>query len=76
MRADVSWWLSLFESSYTIEESASHHRIRSHYAFFATDARTSWGMGAFLGGKSFKMSWGRVGTEAAIQLLPESQQTA
>jgi hypothetical protein len=57
MRARVSWWLSLFESSYTIEESASYHRIRSHYAFFATDACTSWGMGAFLGGKSFKMSW-------------------
>jgi hypothetical protein len=56
MRADVSWWLSLFESSYTIKESALHHRIRSHYAFFATDTCTSWGMGAFLGGKSFKMS--------------------
>jgi hypothetical protein len=57
MRANVSWWLSLFESSYTIKESASHHRIHSHYAFFATDACTSWGMGPFLGGKSFKMSW-------------------
>jgi hypothetical protein len=55
MHADVSWWLSLFESSYTIKESASHHRIRSHYTFFATDACTSRGLGAFLGGKSFKM---------------------
>ena len=57
MRADISWWLSLFNSRRTIQESASHHRVRSHYAFFATDACTSWGMGGFLGGKSFKMSW-------------------
>jgi len=57
MRADVTWWLDLFKSSYAIEESASSHKVRSHYAFFATDACTSWGMGAFLGGKFFKMSW-------------------
>jgi hypothetical protein len=57
MRADISWWLKLFQSSDTIQESASHHRTLSHYAFFATDACTSWGMGAFMGGDSFKMSW-------------------
>jgi hypothetical protein len=61
----------------TIEESASHHRICSHYAFFATDACTSWGMGAFLAaGQVFQDVLGRVGTEAAIRLLPEWQRTA
>jgi hypothetical protein len=57
MRADVSWWHNLLQSGYAIEESASHHRTRSHYSFFATDACTSWGMGAFLGGQYFKMAW-------------------
>ena len=58
MRADVTWWLNLFQSSYAIEESASIHQTRSHYAFFATDACTSWGMGAFLGIKIFQKVMG------------------
>jgi hypothetical protein len=70
MRADISWWLSLFESSYTIQESASHHRIHSHYAFFATDACTSWGMGAFLGGKSYKMSWAELAQKQQSNYFP------
>ena len=57
MRADVSWWRNLLQSSHTLEESATHLRTRGHYAFFSTDACTTWGMGAFLGGKYFKMAW-------------------
>ena len=57
MRADVTWWLNLFRSARTIQESSAHHRVLSHYAFFATDACTSWGMGGFLGGDPFSMSW-------------------
>ena len=57
MRADVTWWLDLFQSRHSIHESSSQHRACSHYSFFATDACTSWGMGGFMGGDSFKMSW-------------------
>lgn len=57
MRKDITWWLELFRSPRAIYESSTHHRARGHYAFFATDACTSWGMGAFLGGDSFSMSW-------------------
>ena len=71
MRADVAWWHSLLRSDYAIEESSSHHRIRSHYAFFATDACTSWGMGAFLGGKYFKMSWAELAQLQQSNFFPE-----
>jgi hypothetical protein len=57
MRADVTWWLNLFQSRSAIQESSSHHRVNGHCSFFATDACTSWGMGAFLGGCHFAMSW-------------------
>ena len=69
MRADITWWLELFRSSNTIQESASHHRANSHYAFFATDACTSWGMGGFMGGDSFKESWTQLAQNYAQQAI-------
>jgi hypothetical protein len=50
-----------FKSRYTIKESASHHRICRHYAFFATDAYSSWGIG--------------LSREALFQVVPEQAGT-
>jgi hypothetical protein len=50
----------LFKSRYTIKESASNHRIRSHYAFVATDVHTIPGALGSLGRRSFKMSWNKL----------------
>ena len=63
MRKDVLWWLELFRAPHSVHESSTHFRARSHYAFFATDACTSWGMGGFLGGESFSLSWDQVARE-------------
>ena len=57
IRRDLLWWVKLLGAAASISVRAVLHRQCDSYCFFATDACTLWGMGGFLNGDWFAMSW-------------------
>ena len=57
IRRDLMWWVNLLGTATSISVRAVLHRQCDSYCFFATDACTRWGMGGFLNGESFAVSW-------------------
>eukprot|EP00976_Prorocentrum_cordatum_P059035 1174367-Prorocentrum_minimum.AAC.1 len=65
MGYELAWWTRILRSSHELLERSYYQRGSPDYAMFSTDASTEFGMGGFLDGEHFSVSWEQLGGIAA-----------